>query len=362
MNPFQQYGITTGAAASAAAKAAVLAAYGLNIQMVGIPTPLGIRLEIPVEKMENLGNMKGRGSVRKFSGDNPDELDGITIVANACLKNGNGTITVQGGKGIGTAMVTGLPVKPGEQAINPVAREMIVNAAKEVLKPFHSAFIEIIVPEGEEKSKLTMNERVGISGGISILGTTGIEEPVSRDDYVNHLRYIMKTGRCVSSIAVLCPGNTAVRIAKKMIGVPDRNIFLTGDHIGQAIDFAKESSYSHIIILGLPGKLVKLASGIFNTHSRIADGRMETIALVALISGENIDLAEKILESKNTEFAISLVSESRRGKFFDRLCSMIYKRVEERFGSSNISVFLVNSEGKIYGSKLQDEIRGLVKI
>ncbi|CAC11794.1 cobalamin biosynthesis protein D related protein [Thermoplasma acidophilum] len=327
-NPFQQYGITSGLAAAAAAKASVLAAMGTISDYVGVPTPIGLRIEVKVEMMKQIDARSGIAAVRKFSGDNPDTLNGALFESRAVIRD-DGLINIFAGEGIGVAVSDGLPVRRGDPAINPVARMMIENAVREVSGS--AGFdVYISVPGGEDLARDTMNPRVGISGGISILGTTGIEEPVSGPDYEAHIEYLLQTGRCVSTVAVMCPGNTAMRFAESYLRLHPASFILTGDRIGSAIEMAIEKGYREIVVFGLPGKLVKMAAGVMNTHSRIADARFETIAAYAALNGADRDTISKILSSNTVESAFAVL---RSIGLLDSVAGAIASRIVERLRS-----------------------------
>ena len=359
-NPFQQYGITSGLAASAAAKASVLAARGNTLEYVGVPTPIGIRIEVKIDMMKQIGERSGIAAVRKFSGDNPDTLNGALFKSEAILRD-NGRINIVAGEGIGIVVSEGLPVKRGEHAINPTARMMIENAVKEATES-SGCDIYISAPGGEELAGSTMNPRVGISGGISILGTTGIEEPVSGPDYVAHIEYLIKTGRCASTVVALCPGNTAVRFAETYFHLHPASFVLTGDRIGSAIEIAIGTGMREILVFGLPGKLVKMAAGVMNTHSRVADARFETIAAYAALHGADSVSISKILSSNTVESAFSVL---RDVGLINSVTKSIVMRIIERLrsmygGSAEYSCVMIDSEGDPYAFYLSEGMMKLV--
>ena len=358
-NPFQQYGITSGLAAAAAAKASAVAASGLTLEYVGVPTPIGIRIEVKVEMMKQINARAGIAAVRKFSGDNPDTLNGSLFQSLAVIRD-DIEIRIHAGEGIGIVVSDGLPVRKGDPAVNPTARMMIENAVREVSKST-GCDIYISVPDGENLAKNTMNQRVGISGGISILGTTGIEEPVSGPDYASHIEYLIKTGRCVSTVAVLCPGNTAMGFAESYFRLNPASFILTGDRIGPAIEMAIENGFKEIVVFGLPGKLVKMAAGVMNTHSRVADARFETIAAYAALNGANKDAILAILMSNTVVSAFSVL---RNIGLMDSVVKSIVDRIVSRLrsmygGSAEFSCVIVDGEGKPYAFRLS---RGIMKL
>ncbi|WP_297217715.1 cobalt-precorrin-5B (C(1))-methyltransferase CbiD [Thermoplasma sp.] len=359
-NPFQQYGITSGSAAAAAAKASALAAGGTVVDYVGIPTPIGIRIEIRVEMMRQLKTGSGMARVRKFSGDNPDILNNAVFQSVAILRSEEG-IRIHAVKGIGKVVSGGLPVGQGEYAINPIARMMIENAVREAISS-GGCDIFLSVPEGEDLARSTMNPRVGIIGGISIIGTTGIEEPVSGPDYSSHLEYLLKTGRCASSVAVLCPGNTALKFAEMYLTLPPSSFILIGDRVGDAITLALKNGFREILIFGLPGKLVKLAAGVTNTHSRIADARFETIAAYAALVGVSRDTIARVLDSNTVESAFSVLrDEGVMDEVANLLVDRIVQRLRTLFGESTaFSCIMIDSHGKPYALRLSEGIKALV--
>jgi len=172
MLTLKRFGITTGAAAAAAAKAAALAARGVAVDRVTIPTPIGLRLEVAVERVYREGEV-WCAEVKKFSGDNPDVLDGAVI--RACFKEGGTGVVVKGGRGVGVGKRPGLPVPPGEHAINPVPRWMITEAVREA--GYASGEVVVEVPDGEALAELTMNRDVGIEGGFLYLELRGLSFP-----------------------------------------------------------------------------------------------------------------------------------------------------------------------------------------
>ncbi|BAB60089.1 cobalamin biosynthesis protein D [Thermoplasma volcanium GSS1] len=366
VNPFQQYGITTGLTAAAAAKACTLTVLKGVQNRVVVPTPIGIRIEVKVVESVRIDESSGYASAEKFSGDNPDQLNGITIRCHCKVvkkqENGRSKITISGNAGIGVVEKDGLGIRPGEKAISQGARKMIEDAVREAAGGY-DVELSISVPNGEEFAKLTMNEKVGVFGGISVLGTTGIEEPVSTEEYELHLKYIVAAGRCVSKIIVLCPGNTALKFAKKYFALPDKAFVLIGDKVGAAVSASIESAYDHVVIFGLPGKLVKIAAGIYNTHSKVADGRMETLAAVAAMYGISKGAVKRIMESSNTGEAISIIEqEGIVAEVLNTIASRISNRLKADFSRSvGFSVVIIDHDGKIIGSHLDGHIKEVLK-
>lgn len=305
-------GFTTGSCAAAASKAAAMALLsGIPAKRVELPTPKGIILDIPVERCEISGN-SALCSVIKDSGDDPDITNGIEVCALVEL-TGSG-IAIDGGEGIGRVTKPGLDQPPGAAAINSVPRKMIAAAVAEVAEhyDYRGGFhIVISVPKGAELASKTYNPRMGIEGGISIIGTTGIVEPMSNSALVDTIRLEERMRReegCRSLLLTL--GNYSQSfIQRNMPFVLDRCVTCS-NFIGDAIDAALEYGFERILIIGHIGKLVKLGAGIMNTHSAQADGRMEVLVTCGLLAGADTGTLKKITECVTAEAAVSLLREA----------------------------------------------------
>jgi cobalt-precorrin-5B (C1)-methyltransferase len=339
---FRRFGITTGAAAAAAAKAAAIALVtGSVVDRVVIPTPVGLRIEIPVEGVV-INNDGACARVRKFSGDNPDVLNNVEFIACAHWCKGCG-IEVVGGDGVGVVVRPGLKVKPGEKYISPTAKLMIVNAVSEVVK--EGIKVVINVPRGQELARLTMNPDVGIEGGISILGTTGIEMPMSDEEFVEHIRAEIGMVRRVrgDELIVLAMGNKAFNFSENIYG---RDFVVKiGDWISKAVEISINEGFRRIIIAGLPGKITKVAAGLLNTHSRYGDARVETITHAAVIAGVAYDVLARVAQSKTVAEALSYL-----GGYSRLVLEVIARRALERvsrLGNALFGIVIFNEEGEV---------------
>ncbi|MEM4733729.1 MAG: cobalt-precorrin-5B (C(1))-methyltransferase CbiD [Candidatus Bathyarchaeia archaeon] len=351
MARFLKYGLSTGACAAAAAKAAVIALVSNPVDKVVIPTPIGIRFEIPVKESKRLGDA-AVAAVVKDAGDDIDVTDNLEISATVRLTD-DGKIAVKGDKGVGVVTKPGLPVPVGESAINPVPRSMIVAAVKEALPKGKGAEVVISVSEGEEVAKKTLNAKLGVVGGISILGTTGVVKPLSleacRRSLVPQIDVALAKGY---DHVFMVPGNIGERVTKKLFNVPDEAIIQTGDFVGYMLDKAVEKGVKEITLLGHPGKLVKLAAGIFNTHHKVADARSEVIAAYAAAVGADSQLVNRILASNTTEEAIAFLKQANLLKqVFDKIAEKVAYRVTERVKNKiKVNVILVSMEGAVLGT------------
>jgi cobalt-precorrin-5B (C1)-methyltransferase len=347
-----RYGITTGACAAAAAKAALIALLDNPVDRVGVPSPIGIRFEILVKECKRLSTDSAVATVIKDAGDDLDVTDKLEISATVRLTE-DGKVTIKGSKGIGIATKPGLPVPVGESAINPVPKKMIENAVKEVLPIGKGVEVTLSVPEGEEASKKTFNAKLGVVGGISILGTTGVVKPLSMEACRRSLvpQIDIAIARGYERIFMV-PGNIGEKITKQLFKVPEDAIVQTGDFIGYMLDKAVEKGVKEIILVGHTGKLVKVAAGIFNTHHKVADARSEVIAAYAGAVGADTQLINMILQSNTTEEAIELLKQANLLRpTFDKIAEKVRLRVTERVGNkAKINVILVSLNGAIVGT------------
>lgn len=339
---FKRFGITTGAAAAAAAKAAAFfLVYKKRLESVVIPTPVGLRIEIPIEIVYPVGDMVC-AHVKKFAGDNIDVLDGVTIVA--CVKQRDDElINVDGGKGVGVVVKSGLSIPVGKKAISPAAKEMIIAAVKEVSKTIGFDVV-IEVPIGEEITKETLNELVGIINGVSILGTTGIEWPVSNEQDLYRIQIELSEIRTKYDSVVIAVGNKSYLYASKIF---DPSIIVkAGDNVGFAVSEAKKKNFSQIIISSLPSKALKLAAGIFNTSSRVGDARIETLTHACVVLDLDAKIVKSIAHASSVEEAIMLL-RGDASKVFKYICNKIVDKIKRIYDVKTIEVIIFDNNGNI---------------
>jgi cobalt-precorrin-5B (C1)-methyltransferase len=347
-----RYGNTTGACAAAAAKAALIALVGKPVDRVGVPSPIGVRFEILVKESKKLSDDSAIATVVKDAGDDIDVTDKLEISATVRLTN-DGKITIKGGKGIGIVEKPGLPVAIGEAAINPTPKRMIEESVKEALPKGKGVEVTLNIPEGQKVATKTLNAKLGIVGGLRVLGTTGVVKPLSleacRRSLVPQIDVAVAKGY---TRVFVVPGNIGDRIARKMFNPPEDTIIQTGDFMGYMLDKAAEKGVKEIILLGHPGKLVKLAANIFNTHHKVADARNEVVAAYAGAVGADSALINKILQSNTTEEAITYLKEANLARqTFDRIAEKVSSRVSERLEKkAKISVIMVSLEGEVLGT------------
>lgn len=301
-------GYTTGSCAAAAAKASSqMLLTGAAIDAISLMTPKGIPLNLDVEN-PYIAKDYAECAIKKDSGDDPDVTNGILVYARA-EKIASGII-IDGGKGVGRVTKGGLDRKIGESAINTVPRKMIENAVTEVSEKYNydGGFrIIISVPEGEKTARKTYNPRLGIEGGISIIGTSGIVEPMSSKSVIATIRteesMLKAQGRKNLLITI---GNYSGTFLKEYLPELDKTVKCS-NFIGEAIDFAVEFDFERVLIAGHAGKLVKLGAGIMNTHSSNADGRMDVLITCGLLAGADTETLKKIHECITVDDALKIL-------------------------------------------------------
>lgn len=306
-----RFGISTGSCAAAAAKAAVLLLLGgREVGRVTILTPHDQTLEIPIE--ESLaGENSACCAVRKDAGDDPDVTHGILIRAQAS-KIAEG-VEIEGGAGVGRVTLPGLDQPPGEAAINSVPRMMIERSVWEAAaEQGYRGGVRIVisVPGGELLAQKTFNPRLGIVGGISIIGTSGLVEPMSHGAIRDTVRLeIRQLGAKGGSDLILVPGNYGEHFALTQLHLPKAFMVSCSNWIGDAIDTAVETGFTRILLVGHIGKLIKLALGMPNTHSLNGDGRMEVLVTAALQAGAKLPLLRAVSGCVMTDAALGLLQE-----------------------------------------------------
>ncbi|HJB08840.1 MAG TPA: cobalt-precorrin-5B (C(1))-methyltransferase CbiD [Candidatus Enterocloster faecavium] len=363
-------GYTTGTCAAAASLAA--AALLLQNESTDLPvtvdTPKGIRLDLEAELVK-AGEDFRFCRVQKDGGDDPDVTSGMWIYARvgfSCsgeeksgwieYKNDKITLYLSGGVGIGVATKPGLSCKVGEYAINPVPRAMIFQHVEKVCRSqgFEGTlWVEISAPEGEERGKKTFNSRLGILGGISILGTSGIVEPMSQEALLKsiELEITQKVLEGCSDL-VMVPGNYGLDFAAGQLGLNLGEAVKCSNFLGASIDMAVQAGAKGLLLIGHMGKLVKLAAGIMNTHSREADGRMEILAAYSGALGAPPNLIRRILDAVTVDQALNLMEEADGllPEVMEEVTRAAYRHLKKRAGEElEAEAILFTNERGILG-------------
>ncbi|MBO4809105.1 MAG: cobalamin biosynthesis protein CbiD [Lachnospiraceae bacterium] len=303
-------GFTTGSCAAAASKAAAYMLLGGNRKLnIEIDTPAGIKYTPDIEEI-SLNENSVSCAVRKDSGDDPDITNGTLIFATVSTLDDAGNesrVIIDGGKGVGRVTRPGLDQPVGNAAINSVPRQMIEKEVREAMDLFDykgSLKVTIFVPEGEELAAKTFNPRLGIEGGISIIGTSGIVEPMSTKALLDTIKVELNQVKAEgSTIAVVSPGNYGLDFMKDTFRYDLDKAVKCSNYIGDTIDMAAELGFEKMLICGHVGKLIKVSGGIMNTHSKEADCRMELMAAAAAKAGATSETLNSILDSLSTEEA-----------------------------------------------------------
>lgn len=347
-------GYTTGSCAAAAAKAAAwMLLTGRRKQTITLDTPKGIRLELPVKEI-TMDSAKVSCAIEKDGGDDPDITKGTLIFATV-TRSGAPGVTIDGGEGIGRVTKRGLDQPVGSAAINSVPRRMIRENVEAVmgLTDYQGGLSVLIsAPDGQRLAKQTFNPRLGIVGGISILGTTGIVEPMSEKALVDTIRVELRQRKENGARRVLLtPGNYGSDFIRDGLGL-DRSLSVqVSNFIGDSLDICRELGFEGVLLIGHIGKLVKLGGGIMNTHSKYGDCRMEILAAHAAAAGADPDTIRGILECVSCDDALRLLREA--GKLEDsllRLTRRVSSHLSRRAGDAmDAGVILFSKEYGILG-------------
>ncbi len=328
-------GYTTGTCAAAATKAAVrMLLTQIPVKEIKINTPKGITLNLEILNT-TITNNYVMCAVKKDAGDDADCTNGILVYSKASFEPSG--IIIDGGTGIGRITKPGLEQPEGAAAINSVPRKMIKQAALEELE---NAGLEsglkiiISVPEGEELAKKTFNPRLGIKGGISILGTSGIIEPMSEKALIDTIYIEMKQKKSQdkdNEVLLISPGNYGRNFARETWGIDLEQGLKCSNFIGETLDMAFMLGFKKILFIGHIGKLIKIAAGIMNTHSKVADARMETLCSCAVLAGCNIETAYNILKCTTTDEAIPILEKQNiLNKTMDIMLEKILSNMKNR--------------------------------
>lgn len=344
-----KYGITTGTGAAAAAKAAITVLED-DIKTVPLRTPLGT-LKIDIKYSQKLTDTHGRASVVKRAYQDPDVTRNLEIFADVLITDKK-EIIIKGGKGVGVVTKPGLQVPVGQPAINPIPQKMIKDNIRDLLPNNKGAEVVISIPGGEKLAEKTLNPKLGIKGGISILGTTGIARSMNTESY-------KRSFKCQLDVAsaegyrelVFVPGNIGEKIAQKILkNISNDQIIQMGNFVGYMLSEATDMDVEHIILLGHAGKLIKIAAGIFNTEHRMADGRREVITAHAALIGANQSIIRRIFQSNTTEEMMEiLIEEDLLNKTFNSIARSIKERCQEIY-PGKLDVIIVKMDGTVLNS------------
>ncbi len=350
-------GFTTGTCAAAASKAAALMLLtGGTLSSVKITTPSGAELSIPVTDIRRGEGFVSCGVI-KDSGDDPDVTNGLTFYSEV-RKTPLSGIVIDGGVGIGRVTKPGLDQPVGAAAINSVPRKMIEEALRSVCEECsYDGGLEAVIsaPDGEETAKKTFNPRLGIVGGLSILGTTGIVEPMSDEAVVETVRAELSMRAAGGHKTVLfVPGNYGADFIRDELGIDPDIAVTTSNFIGDAFSTASELGFTGALLCGHIGKVIKLAGNMFNTHSRYGDCRAEIFASHAAKCGADAEKIAPILDSATVDDMISqLENPALTARVFESIGERVsFNLAHRRLGSMRTAVI---SFSKISGVLFKTE-------
>ena len=339
-------GITTGTCAAGAAKASALNLAGHFPERVTVRNLEGREFVLDVFRE---GEYCG---FTMYSGDDrADITDGVRVLARVELLDGEGRIFFCAGEGVGTVTLPGLKVGIGEPAINPVPREMITRAVREVF-PKKSLRITIAIPGGEELARKTFNPRLGIVGGLSILGTTGIVKPMNEQALLESLTLELSMIRAMGfSEVYITFAATGEKFTRKLFHVHGKNVIQCANYPGYVLDECARLGFTRAVIAGHPGKLLKVSAGSFNTHSKNSGGGLEALCTQLAILGAGRELVQKVYSANTTREAIEIIRSEGYSLVWRVLAGITARKCSDRTGGSvKVSAVFFDGEGRILGS------------
>lgn len=345
-------GYTTGASAAAAAQAAVVKLFTAErLSQVELILPRGEKAVLPIEDCF-LDKECALAAVVKDGGDDPDMTHGLLIWAKVRQDDSLPcSVVISGGTGVGRVTKPGLQVPVGEAAINPVPRRMIKEAVEKVLPEGKKVEVTVFVPKGEEIARQTFNPRLGIVGGISILGTTGIVKPMSEEAFKASLalQLSMAQAKGVEEI-LLTPGNIGEKIAKEKMVLPPEAIVQMSNFVGFMLHECVRYGMKRVLLMGHHGKLVKVAGGIFHTHSHVADAKREIMTAHAALLGAPHELLVKMMQANTAEEILVFLEEYDFLPVFNSLAEEVSRQAALHVhGKLETGCVLISLSGKILG-------------
>lgn len=322
-------GFTTGTCAQAAVKGACIMLTQRNpIASVEVLTPSGVKLCISLID-QVIADDFAQCAVIKDAGSDPDVTNRAKICAEVKLSNMKG-VAIRGGEGVGKATKPGLAIAPGDWAINPVPRRMILEEASKFLSNGNGLEITISVPGGAALAKKTFNPVLGIIGGISIIGTSGIVEPKSLDAYKASLALQLDVFNAQEHTkAIFILGYVGERFCKEKLKLREDSLIKIGDHIGFMLQECVKRKIKEVLLIGHIGKLIKVTNGQFNTHYSFGDKRVESMARYAESYAADKHVVKKILTQKTAEAGITILKKAGLSIVFKQIAEDVAKKIRE---------------------------------
>ena len=321
-------GYTTGSCATAAAKAAAtMLLIGERVESVRIDTPKGIVLSLEPLEVEQTADYVSC-AIRKDSGDDPDDTNGILVFAKVERVAEPG-VHIEGGVGVGRVTKPGLACAQGGPAINPTPRRMITSEVTSVMEQVgytEGLLVTISIPEGVEIAKKTFNPRLGIVGGLSVLGTSGIVEPMSEKALIETMYVEMRAQQARGNKNLLVFfGNYGEDFTRDVMQLDLEGAVTCSNFVGELLDYAVFLGFETLLLIGHSGKLVKLAQGVMNTHSKYADCRTELFALQAMLHGASIEVGKEIYGCLTTDEVTKIL---KRENLFEPVMEQVTEKID----------------------------------
>ena len=360
-------GYTTGSCATAAAKAAAtMLLTGERVATVRIDTPKGVVLELEPLEVE-LAEQYVSCAIRKDSGDDPDDTNGVLVFAKV-EKVAEPGVHIEGGVGVGRVTKPGLACAMGGPAINPTPRRMITAEVGSVMEQAgysEGLLVTISIPEGVEIAKKTFNPRLGIIGGLSVLGTSGIVEPMSEKALIETMYVEMRAQKARGNKHLLVFfGNYGEDFTRDVMQLDLEGAVTCSNFVGELLDYAVFLGFETLLLIGHSGKLVKLAQGVMNTHSKYADCRTELFALEAMFHGASIEVGQEIYHCLTTDEVTKIL---KREQIFEPVMDKVTERIDfymqhRVHGKIKTAAFMFSNVYGILGkTKAADELIQLHK-
>jgi cobalt-precorrin-5B (C1)-methyltransferase len=347
-------GFTTGTCATAAAKAALTAIMSQKkVESVVVLLPKEKKLAINISSCE-FDSTTARCSVIKDGGDDPDVTHGAEIIVDLQLTDNANQIEIDGSHGVGRVTKPGLGLEIGSAAINPTPKKMIIEnltlIGAEILKK-NGIKVIISVPKGEELAAKTDNPRLGIIGGISILGTTGIVIPYSTASFAAAIRQSIDVTLAMKDYTVvLTTGSRSEEFAKKYVNLPEHCFVQMGDFAGYTVEQCAKKGIKKAYVAGFVGKLTKIAMGVKQTHVKGSKVDMAFLAKTASECGAPDEVIEQIKNANTARHVQEIVTKGNVKGFFSEICIQVYKQMRAHSGNKvEIEVILFDFDGSILG-------------
>ncbi len=350
-------GVTTGTVATACSLAALdVLLESEEIACVKVETPKKT-LDIIIDECKRISSFKAYAVAHKNPYNDPDVTVDLAIVATVELLDRNDDsdeVIITGGEGVGIITKPGLQIPVGDYAINPVPRKMIVNNLKDKVPKDKVAKVTISIPEGEKIAKKTMNPKLGIVGGISVLGTTGIARSMSSEAYKNSIvtQLDVALASNVENL-VFVPGNIGEKLALSNLDITKEQVVQTGNFVGFMFEEAAKRGIVKFTYFGHIGKLIKVAGGIFDTKHAVADGRREIMVTHAALCGVDKKHLQMLFDSKTTDDMMSILDEIGMSlEVCNSIALAIRERCMQRF-DLDLNVVLVDMEGNYLNDNMK---------